>query len=144
MPNDPSQFSHSLLEFDFARLQDKPAYFKFTLQTSVDCHKTSFAISVQQKGNRIGLYRAAADSKFTPSRFNLVLMNETKIVKSHVCASPAFQNSLIVEDCVLKPGSYCLIVDPIWDESTKLSPDFKKIVVDVYSPAAVTVTHTTD
>jgi len=37
----------------------------------------------------------------------------------------------------MKAGNYTILVDPAWNESASLDPDFKKVIVDIYCPESL-------
>ena len=42
--------------------------------------------------------------------------------------------SLLLNEGTLNSGEYVVLVDPIWHESAAFHPDYKKVLVDLYSP----------
>ena len=48
--------------------------------------------------------------------------------------SSNFSFALLLKDSILLPGKYTILVDPTWDESTSLHPDFKDVLIDIYCP----------
>ena len=46
-----------------------------------------------------------------------------------------FMQSLLNDGMTLSPGNYCIMIDPIWHESTDNDPSLhKKVLLDVYAP----------
>ena len=50
-----------------------------------------------------------------------------------------FTQTLDNKDLVLQAGEYVFMVDPIWNNSTKLSPSYREILIDIYGPESVTI-----
>ncbi len=69
---------------------------------------------MSQQGDKLGKYRLR-NGKFEPSAFDIVLINEKgEWVKGS--RSEQFVNSLIVDNAVLEPGKYLVMVSPNWNE----------------------------
>jgi hypothetical protein len=45
----------------------------------------------------------------------------------------SFKSSLIKKDGFLHPGKYYILVDPKWNECAEACPEYKQVVVDVYT-----------
>ena len=58
-------------------------------------------------------------------------MAKNKIVKQRYGCD--FNLSLGNSDVFLKPGVYDLMIDPMWDESANNNPEYKKVLLDIYS-----------
>jgi len=43
----------------------------------------------------------------------------------------------------MKAGSYTILVDPNWNESANLDPNYKKVLIDIYCPENLNL-HTID
>ena len=55
-----------------------------------------------------------------------------------------FNFSLMNENVMLMPGKYIIMVDPLWNESAKLDPSYKEVMVDIYAPEAVYIDQVSD
>lgn len=47
--------------------------------------------------------------------------------------SDKFLSSLVVDNSILEPGKYVIMVSPIWNEESNQSPEHKQIFVEVLS-----------
>ena len=45
--------------------------------------------------------------------------------------------SLMNEKVDLAKGTYIFMIDPVWDPSATLSPEYQEVLVDVYAPEIV-------
>ena len=50
-----------------------------------------------------------------------------------------FNLSLLNENVTLMPGNYIVMIDPLWNDSAKLSRSYKEILVDIYAPSNVSI-----
>ena len=55
-------------------------------------------------------------------------------MKADKTSSNDFQGSVTLTSGEMKAGNYTILVDPIWNESANLDPDFKKVLIDIYCP----------
>ena len=47
-----------------------------------------------------------------------------------------FMQSLLIDHLTLAAGTYCVMIDPIWNASVSINPLLHKIVIlDAYAPA---------
>jgi hypothetical protein len=46
----------------------------------------------------------------------------------------SFNYSLLLKEGTLAPGEYVVLVDPTWNDAAEFDPNYKKVLVDVYSP----------
>ena len=113
------------------------AFFKFRLDRPVKYQDAAFAISVMQQGQRLSNYRLGNRQQFNPSKFNIILYNTDTGKFVSACFGGRFMYSLLNEKVDLPQGNYQFMVDPIWDESANLDPEYKEVLVDVYAPEVV-------
>lgn len=91
-------------------------------------------------------YRLAdARKKFVPTSFNMLLMNEDGEVVACKYGRD-FALSLTNEDYnprlreagkTMKPGSYVVMIDPVWHECAEFRASYKDVLIDVYGPDPV-------
>ena len=120
--NNAQKYAHSSLYHSFGALDTSPlpqAFFSFTLTKPVDFTKFAFAISCQQQGSRLAMYRQKDPSLlFKPSNFNIMLMTEQgEVVNARF--GNKFMFSLLNQKVNLKAGKYVVMVDPVWNEETE-------------------------
>ena len=73
----------------------------------------------------MGKYRLK-NSAFKPSSFNIVLMSEEgKWIKGS--RSDSFLSSLVIDDSILEPGRYVVMVSPNWNDEASQSEEHKQI-----------------
>ena len=53
-----------------------------------------------------------------------------------------FMQSLLTDDINLTAGTYCVMIDPVWNESVsqgESAEEFKKVLLDIYAPETVDI-----
>ena len=99
------------------------AFFKFHLDRPVKYDDAAFAISVLQQGDRLKNYRLGNRKQFDPSKFNIILMTDKgKFINA--CFGGRFMYSLMNEKVDLAKGTYIFMIDPVWDPSATLCPEY--------------------
>ena len=100
-----------------------------------------FGISVFQQGDRLGQYRLKnARKQFKPSEFNTMLMkSEGQFIKANFGKN--FMQSLLTDDLNLEAGTYCVMIDPVWNDcvTAETAEEFKKVILDIYAPETVDI-----
>ena len=114
--------------------QKKTVYLSFTLSKKIDFSTKLFSISVSQQGDRLRNYRPHNNpNKFSVSPFSIVLLKqEGEVIDSAFDKSCVFQFSLDVQKNIMDPGTYVAVIDTVWDQSSNLSEEYKKVLVDIY------------
>ena len=51
----------------------------------------------------------------------------------------SFTFSLLNEKVVLEPGTYVVMVDPHWNETSDNDPGYREVLLDIYAPKQVTM-----
>lgn len=46
----------------------------------------------------------------------------------------SFNAALLMREGCLQPGTYYVCIDPEWDPLASLNADYRKVMIDVYSP----------
>ena len=142
--NNAPMYKHSRLQHCFSNEEDDnttpQAFFKFTLANEVDSKQKAFAISVQQQGDRLKNYRMTDQNrKFEPSCFNISLMTDSGEFVMGRQGGQNFNFSLLSEQETLKPGTYIIMVDPLWNKSAELNRAYKDVIIDIYAPEAISI-----
>ena len=89
-------------------------------------------------------YRVKDSRKlFKPSPFNIMLMSDQGEFIS-ACFGSRFTYSLMNKECNLQPGRYIIMIDPIWNETTKNQSEYQDVLIDVYAPECVDLTQVDD
>lgn len=135
MEADAKKYNHSCTIYDFSKV--KNAFFSFTINRQVDSADEIFSISCIQQGNRLQSYRnkVQANKRFQPSRFSILLMTaDGRWVNATHTGWDSFNAALLLKEGFLLPGTYFVCIDPAWDPSANFNADYKKVMIDVYSP----------
>ena len=137
---DDKNYFHSQVMHDFNTNEEgKPqAFFKFTLTKDIQPNSHAFTLSVFQQGDRLGTYRLKNEKQaFKPSEFSILLMTEAgEFVTANFGSN--FMQSLFNDNLALAAGTYCVMIDPIWNACVSNNPQLYKIVIlDAYAPEAL-------
>ena len=126
--------SHAMNDFNIDSTL-KQAFFRFNIKNEINCDRSTFSIQVFQQCDVLGSYRYRDQSRvFEPDQFNIVLLNESSGEFVTACFGSSFLFSLHVEDVVLPPGDYIVMIDPIWNEKSERNPLNKQVLIDIYAP----------
>ena len=140
---DPDRYEHKQSIYDFYHTDHEQsgrsfgkelAFYEMELTKEIDCTKNSFAITVSQHGDKLGTHRLN-DEKL---RYDEILCTILLIDNETGCLVKAindwrFNLSLEINDRVLKPGTYTIVIDPIWNEFALKNPEYQKITVSTYT-----------
>ena len=52
-----------------------------------------------------------------------------------------FMQTLLTDDLNLAAGTYCVMIDPVWNDfvSAETAEEFKKVILDIYAPETVDI-----
>lgn len=137
MTVDPLRYKHSNFLQNMGT--ESTAFFKFTLNETIDCSKSCFGITVSQQGDRLLKYRDE-NQKFEPALFNIMLITpDGEYINGY--SDDDFNTCMYAVDIggVLKPGQYVIVVDATWNDSNSLDNRYKDVLVDVYSPISMNI-----
>ena len=51
----------------------------------------------------------------------------------------SFSQSLINNQLTLPADSYCVMIDPNWNETAESDQEYKKVILDLYGPESVVI-----
>ena len=101
----------------------------------LDDKKVDFALNLSQQGDRLKHYREKPNL-WTAARFSLALIDlQSGEIMATSSAGEKFSVSLILDDKpILHAGKYMIVVIPVWNESSQLDTDYKKVMLEVLCP----------
>ena len=140
-------------EYDFTQDDDsnKPyqiATFNIALQKQIDLGAETFAISINQQGDRLQTYRSLGPDRYEPARFNIILLHHPSgngpPTIMQVEQANWFQTSLVVRKSdamqTMPRGNYSVVMIAFWNQVAYENPDYQRIRINVHSPCMVNLT----
>ena len=79
-------------------------------------------------------------NKFLGSEIGIMLMTEQgQFIDGGSGGSQLLNFALCLDNGVLKAGNYIILVSPYFNAYAEDSPDYKKLLVDIYAPHSVKI-----
>ena len=125
-------------------MREKPQnFFQFRLSEPINCYQDTFAVIVDQQGNRLVNIKQPDSSgkRFHPSAFSLMLMYHNEDTGRTEIVASTFDNhfklALTVHDKTLPMGTYIIMVAPQWHKSAYKDAEYLHLRVGVYAPSKI-------